>query len=186
MLFTLFIFKLAFCLGEVAGQQPQETWYTSQSTAISHSSAGSTPRRDQARSEMQLLHPSLGRPLGRFPVDLARRTCLTSLSGAFWIQGRTNVVVIFQFGEVVLHSGPCEFHSCALCCEVSYQGRNKGGTVSRESNHWVAPKSPNNVASVFFNTVLLLPKDLRFEHGGAKLASWPGCHLTSIHPCVTP
>jgi len=26
----------------------------------------------------------------------------------------------------------------------------------------------------FFNTVHLLPKDLRFEHGGDKLASCPG------------
>jgi len=32
-------------------------------------------------------------------------------------------------------------------------------------------KSPNNVTSVFFNTVHLLPKDLKIEHGGAKLAS---------------
>jgi len=30
-----------------------------------------------------------------------------------------------------------------------------------------ASKIPNNVASTFFNTVYLLPKDLRFEHGGA-------------------
>jgi len=33
------------------------------------------------------------------------------------------------------------------------------------------PKSPNNVTDVFFNAVYLLPKDLKFEHGGAKLAS---------------
>jgi len=26
-------------------------------------------------------------------------------------------------------------------------------------------------------------KDLRFEHGGAKLASCPRCHLTSLRPC---
>ena len=44
------------------------------------------------------------------------------------------------------------------------------------------PKSPNNVTNTFFNTVYLLPKDLRFEHGGAKLASWPGRHLTSLRP----
>jgi len=48
---------------------------------------------------MQLLHPSLGRPLGRFPVDLASRTCLTSLLGEFRIEGRTNMVVIFQFSD---------------------------------------------------------------------------------------
>jgi len=36
------------------------------------------------------------------------------------------------------------------------------------------PKSPNNVTSSFFNTVHLLPKDLRFEHGGANFASRQG------------
>jgi len=47
-----------------------------------------------------------------------------------------------------------------------------------------APKSPNTITSTFFNTVNLLPKELRFEHGGAKLASCPGRHLTSVHPRV--
>jgi len=28
----------------------------------------------------------------------------------------------------------------------------------------------------------LLPEDLRFENGGAKLASFPGAHLTSLRP----
>jgi len=45
------------------------------------------------------------------------------------------------------------------------------------------PKSPNNVTSAFFNTVNFLPNDLRFEHGGAKLASCPGRRLTSLRPC---
>jgi len=45
-----------------------------------------------------------------------------------------------------------------------------------------APKGLNNVTSTFFNSVHLLPKDLRFKYGGAKLASCPGCHLTSIRP----
>jgi len=43
-----------------------------------------------------------------------------------------------------------------------------------------APKSPKNVTGTFFNTAHLLPKDLRFKHGGAKLASCPGRHLTSV------
>jgi len=43
------------------------------------------------------------------------------------------------------------------------------------------PKGPNNVTSTFFNTVHLLPKDLKFEHGGAKLSS--GC-LTPLRPCT--
>jgi len=36
-----------------------------------------------------------------------------------------------------------------------------------------------------FKTVRLLPKDLRFEHGGAKLASCPRRHLTSLRPCTS-
>jgi len=60
------------------------------------------------------------------------------------------------------------------------QGRNeggKGGTILRESLRG-APKSPRNVTCRFFNTVNLLPKDIKFEHWGAKLASCPGRHLT--------
>jgi len=43
-----------------------------------------------------------------------------------------------------------------------------------------APKNPNHVTSTFFDTVHLLPEDLRFEHAGGKLASCPGRHLTSV------
>jgi len=42
--------------------------------------------------------------------------------------------------------------------------------------------APDIAASTFFNTVNLLPKELRFEHGDAKLASWPWPHLTSLRP----
>jgi len=41
-------------------------------------------------------------------------------------------------------------------------------------NHWGVPKSPNNVASTFFNAVHLLPKDLRFEHGAPNFFLVPG------------
>jgi len=40
-----------------------------------------------------------------------------------------------------------------------------------------AQKCPNNVTRTFFNTVHLLPEDLRFENGVAKLASCPRRHL---------
>ena len=47
------------------------------------------------------------------------------------------------------------------------------------------PKTPNNAKSTFFNTVHLLPKDLRIEYGDAKLVSFPGRHLTSLRPdCI--
>ena len=56
---------------------------------------------------------------------------------------------------------------CSLASSIR-QGRNKWGQGGRsdpgaESLREV-PKSPNNVACTFFNTVHLLPKDLRFEH----------------------
>ena len=46
------------------------------------------------------------------------------------------------------------------------------------------PESPYNVTSVFFNiaSTHLLPKELKFEHGGAKLVSCPGRHLTQLLP----
>jgi len=47
-----------------------------------------------------------------------------------------------------------------------------------------APKSSNNVTSTFFNTVHLLPKDFKFEHGGIKLASCPERCLTSLRLCT--
>ena len=37
----------------------------------------------------------------------------------------------------------------------------------------------------FFKTVHLLPKHLRFEHGGAKLVSCPRRRLTSLRPCTS-
>ena len=53
----------------------------------------------------------------------------------------------------------------------------QGDPIHRALNHyggakWLRgePKSPNNVTSTFFNRVHLLPKDLRFEQGGARLA----------------
>jgi len=48
----------------------------------------------------------------------------------------------------------------------------------------VALKISKNVTSTFFNavTVFLLPKNLTFEHGTAKLACCLGRHLTSYAP----
>jgi len=66
--------------------------------------------------------------------------------------------------------------------------RGEGGAIPRApspmggAKSLRAPPSPNNVTSTFFNAVHLLPKDLNCEHGGAKLASCPGRHLTSLRP----
>jgi len=77
------------------------------------------------------------------------------------------------------------------CADMGVTTGGKGSTRPRAPNHYRcaepvrgAPENINNVTSTFFSEVLLLPKDLRFEHGGAKLASCPGRHLTSAHPCV--
>jgi len=43
------------------------------------------------------------------------------------------------------------------------------------------PKNSNNVTCTFFNRVHLLPEVLRFENGGAKLASCPGCNLDRLY-----
>ena len=61
------------------------------------------------------------------------------------------------------------------------RGHNSPGAKSL----WWAPKRPNNVTSTFLNTVHLLPKDRRFEHGDAKLVSFPGRHQTSLRPWFT-
>ena len=63
--------------------------------------------------------------------------------------------------------------------------RGEGGTISQARNHCWGPKGHNNVICTFFKTVHLLPKDLRFEHGGAKLVSCPKRHLTSLRPCTS-
>jgi len=74
-------------------------------------------------------------------------------------------------------------------CPVVPQGVTRGqGENNSPGAEWLrgSPKRPNIVTSTFFKTVHLLPKNLRFEHGGARLASCPGRHLASLRPCVPP
>ena len=65
--------------------------------------------------------------------------------------------------------------------------KGQGDTISRAPNHYGGAKSHSNVITTFFKTVglHLLPKDLRFEHGGAKLASFPRRHVTSLRSCTS-
>ena len=58
----------------------------------------------------------------------------------------------------------------------------RGGKIPRAPNNCDGPKIHNNVISTFFKPVHLLPKDLRFEHGGVKFVSCPRHHLTSLCP----
>ena len=73
------------------------------------------------------------------------------------------------------------------------QGRNEkrqGGTIHRALKHygdakllwgrWIVSK----MSQVFLECSNLLPKDLRFDYEGAKLASCPGRHLISLRPCL--
>ena len=74
-----------------------------------------------------------------------------------------------------------------VCIAGGYWGRaRKHNALGAESLRGGA-KSPINFTSAFPNTVHLLPKNLRFEHGRAKLVSCPGRHLTAVHPlCIGP
>ena len=57
------------------------------------------------------------------------------------------------------------------------EGRNFPGTKSL----WARQKVPT-MSQVLSSTVHLLPKDLMFEHSGAKLVSRSGRHPTSLRP----
>jgi len=88
-----------------------------------------------------------------------------------------------------------EVRARCLCSFAVYkcmgQGGNEGDketTITRGQNHHGgveslhgAPKRFNNVVSTFFkyNTVHMIPKDLRLDHGGANLLTVPG----AIQPC---
>jgi len=88
------------------------------------------PHQDGTQQGRRCSHSiGLGRPLGRFPVGLARRLASPVFRWVFWTHGRTNVAGISRFVEVGRHSELCEFHSCALCHEVSH--------------HWLFTKIPS-------------------------------------------
>jgi len=55
------------------------------------------------------------------------------------------------------------------------QGRNEGGQGPHYPRRWIT-------MAHLFRKVHLLPKALRFEHEGAKLASCPERHITSLCP----
>jgi len=69
-----------------------------------------------------------------------------------------------------------------------HQRRNEGWQGGHNSPDAESLRGGQKVATtsqtLFLKTVglHLLPKDLRFEHGGAKLVSFPRRHLTSLRP----
>jgi len=90
----------------------------------------------------------------------------------------TRVVNVHQ-----VHKKTFVFIMLRLYLQLLGRGVTRGAQLLGRRITTGMPKSLNNVTSTFFNTAHLLPKKLRFEHGGAKLASCPGRHLTSLRPC---
>ena len=134
-------------------------------------------------------HLGYGRPLGRFSVGLASRSCFASLLRGIrhtW-PNYCNVAMISQIGEVFRHSVLCEFHSCALCHEVSHQGLNPRvrGHITSGAELLGRPKVLT-MSQVLFSMQCIILKTPLFRTCGAKSASCPGRHLISVRPCVTP
>jgi len=95
---------------------------TSRFSALSDRSAGSIPRPHQARSEIWSLHLVLVRPLGRFSLGVGGRITSPIFSGySGHVPEPSTVTQISLFGEVFRCLGLYEFHSCALCLEVSHR-----------------------------------------------------------------
>ena len=93
------------------------------------------------------------------------------------------VFLFICWGNIVPTPISSALHTCPR--GVTRGAQLPGCRVNKGApNHSGSPKSPNNVTSTSFHTVRLLPKDLSFEHGGAKLASCPGHHLTSLRPVL--
>jgi len=92
----------------------------------------------------------------------------------------------------------CFSYQAYLLFQVSWKKRSRciGGVMSRGVTRWgkggTIPRAPNHcggrckvpaMSQVVSSIQLhLFPKDLRFEHGGAKLSSGPGRLLTSLRP----
>jgi len=57
----------------------------------------------------------------------------------------------------------------------------KGDTIPGTGNHYGDAQWLRGSLKIL-NAMHLLPKDLRFKKWGAKRASWPGRHITSLCP----
>ena len=106
-------------------------------------------------------------------VDNLINNLLTNCAGT----NSTNFTMILSFYRSKSHS--CQNPKKNRFYRVSFLNYPKPG-------FWILPRIGNtkgHITSTFFNTVHLLPNNLRFERAGAtKLASWPGRHLTLLCP----
>jgi len=70
----------------------------------------------------------------------------------------------------------------------SNQGRNDGGQGAQFPGRRITMRASLTARVLamshvqYFTAVHLLSKDLRFEHGAAKLTSCPGRHLILLYP----
>jgi len=66
----------------------------------------------------------------------------------------------------------------------AYRGGGKGSIVPQAPNDYRGAKKSKQCHKhvLQYSRLHLLPKDIKFEHGGAKRASCPGRCLTSLRP----
>jgi len=99
---------------------------------------------------------------------------------SFWPQFRPNIWTFLV--PIIKNCLGSSSKALLWLTEGHRQGCNEGAQMPERRLTMGAPKCPNIVASTFFNAVHLLPKELRFEYGGAKPVYCPGRHLTSLRP----
>jgi len=136
-----------------------------------------------------LLHPTFAYSYVTFLMLLCRSVhfsltmqlfCMTECSAcwdAVW------VLIPLQY---CLHVPPNT--DPVMCCK---QRRNNGGQGGAIPRRWITMGALNHcgkrqkvptMSQVLSSTAHLLPKDLRFEHGGTKLASCPRRYLVLLRP----
>jgi len=98
---------------------------------------------------------------------------------------RTYAVLARVISKVWVPMSGMKVWSLVVLSNHSASRAYRGGTIPWAPNHYGgakslrgAPKCPNNVRSTFFNTVDLLPKDFRFEHGGPNLLVTSGVQMS--------
>jgi len=103
-----------------------------------------------------------------------------------WIE---NFAPPTPLASVCLWLEQCTMNSWGASLRAVITGVTTGarGTIPRAANHYEGAEllrdaEKSQQCHKNFSAVHLLPKDLRFEIRGAKLASCPGHHLTSLRP----
>jgi len=79
---------------------------------------------------------------------------------------------------------PCILGSNEVYEACTVRGVTTGGEIPPAPGHYGGAEKSQQFQTQFLQYSNFLAKDLRFEHGGAKLASCPGRHLTSLRPCA--